>query len=207
MVFPGGGMGPDLDKDRVPGWKAHWDWDPAWSRRFGLVQLRVDNRYQVRIEGPAEVDRVRKIYGILVRAGGKAVLVGPSSTVTPDLGLVEADVPQGRRPVDVLKEAALARAGAELGRHWLMFNLQCTPLAGGEPFYEGIFLAEVESLAETVPDPAFTRRTVLTRDLLSTVRGRYYEIAEPLVMAIDRYVQYRALVEKQQHEEAEATSG
>ena len=37
MVFPGGASGPDHDADRVPGWKKHWDWDPAWSRRFGLV--------------------------------------------------------------------------------------------------------------------------------------------------------------------------
>ena len=200
------GGGPDLDKDRMPGWRKHWDWDAAWSRRFGLVQLRVNNQYQTRIEPPADVEGVRKLYGILMRPANKATLIGENSTTTPPLGLLEADVPPGREPVEVLQEAALARAGAELGRHWLMFNLEYTPLAEGDRYYEAIYLAEVTALAENVPDPGFTRRNVLVRDLLAVVRQRYYAIAEPLVMAIDRYTQFHALEQKQE-KEAEATSG
>ena len=153
MFNPGMGGGPDLDKDRVPGWRKHWDWDPAWSRRFGLVQLRVNNQYQTRIEPPADVEAVRKLYGILMRPGGKATLIGESGSTTPPLGLLEADVPPGRVPLEVLQEAALSRSGAELGRHWLMFNLECTPLNGAALFYEAIYLAEVTTLSENVPDP------------------------------------------------------
>lgn len=205
MIFPGGfgSSGPDLDRDRIPGWKAHWDWSPAWSRRFGTVQLRVDNRYRVRIEQPEEAGPVRKAYAILFRSPAKVVLSGGARSVAPELGLLEVDVQEGD-PLDAVADAALQRTGATLGRRWLMLNLAYEPLTPGEePFREGIYIAEVEGLLDNVPDEAYTRRTVLVRDLLAMVRRRYYALAEPMLMSIDRYLQYRVAEDKENQEKTE----
>lgn len=190
--------GPDQDFDRAPGYKRHWDWDAAWSKRFGLVQLQVRRRFRVTVERPEEVSPVRHVYGILFREDGKAVLVGRAAGGgAPELRLIAVDVPEGQHPQDALQDAALSRAGAELGRVWLMANLLYTPIEGNtEPaHYESICLAEVTDLRDEVPDPTYTRRSVLRRDLLEAVRTRHYDIAEPLLIAIDRYVHWRAMGE------------
>lgn len=200
---------PDLDIDRKPGYKKSWDWSAAWARRFGLVQLRVRNEYRVTVEPPGAVSPVRRLYGVLFRDDGKAVLCGPAVTASPELRLVQADVADGEDPEASLRAAAMQQAGAELGQYWLMGNLLYTPFDGERPpFYESIYVAEVATLAETMPDQQFTRRSVLARDLLSAVRERHYEIAEPLLLAIDRYVQWRAVkAAHENEEEAEVTGG
>ncbi len=202
-------MGPDLDSDRQPGHKKSWDWNPAWARRFGLVQLRVRNEYRVTVERPGAVSPVRRLYGVLFRDDGKAVLSGPAATAAPELGLVQADVGDSQEPEASLRAAAMQQTGAELGQCWLMGNLLYTPLDGERsPFYESIYVAEVATLAETMADQQFTRRSVLVRDLLSAVRQRHYEIAEALLLAIDRYVQWRAVkAAHEKEEQAEVTGG
>lgn len=205
MIFPGGfgAGGPDLDKDRIPGWKPHWDWSPAWSRRFGAVELRVDNRYRVRIEQPDEPGPVRKAYAILFRSPAKVVLSGEARPAAPELGLLEVEV-ESDDPLAAIATAALQRTGATLGRRWLMLNLAYQPLdSTGEAFREGIYIAEVEGLLDNIPDEAYTRRTVLVRDLLAMVRRRYYAVAEPMLLSIDRYLQYRATEDKEQQEHTE----
>jgi hypothetical protein len=169
--------------------------------------LQLDKRYRGTVEPPREVEGIRRVIGILLRPGGKAVLVGEAAAARPDLGLLEADVPEGQAAADALAAAALAQAGATLGRVWLMFNIHFTPLGEGDDYYHGIYLAEVEGLAEAIPDQRFTRRAVLVRDLMAAIRRRHYELAEPLVMAIDRYSNYRALEDREAKQSMEATSG
>ena len=110
------------------------------------------------------------------------------------LWLPEGGVKDGEGADEAIRRVALEQAGIAELRHRKLGHLRCVATrnsvnqAAGTVTYRGVYVVEVQELADFPTDTAFERRTVTQRDLNELIRSHYVEFRREYMEVLDIFV-------------------